>query len=124
MRRRSIQSCACQASDLVRVLALGTVSALTADEESRRTLSATLEVTGSASLAEQTQDAFHQPLSAFRHPLGWNRQLPTEPDVVLRGTLEWHLRAPRFAAGCADLIVVTSGVVCVGAYVVCCTKQA
>jgi lipid A 3-O-deacylase len=86
-------------------------SAISATRRSRRTLTATLGVTGSASLAEQTQAAFHRLVPGFRRPLGWDRQLPTEPDLAVRGTVEWHLPAPRSVGRWADLVPMASGVV-------------
>jgi lipid A 3-O-deacylase len=44
----------------------------------RRSFDLTLGVTGPASLAAQTQDAFHAWIPGFRRPLGWSHQLPTE----------------------------------------------
>jgi hypothetical protein len=58
-------------------------------KSSRLTLQATVGVTGPASLAGQTQRAWHQALNdIFGHtvarlPVGWEKQLPTEPAFHL-----------------------------------------
>lgn len=86
-------------------------SAVSATERSRRIFTTTLGVTGRASLAAQTQAAFHRLVPGFRRPLGWDRQLPTEPDAALRATAEWYVRAPSAMGSWADLVSTTSGVV-------------
>jgi hypothetical protein len=78
-------------------------SAVEGTPRSRRTISATIGVTGPASLAAQTQEAFHHLIPAFRHPRGWDYQLPTEAAVALSAEAAWHLRAPGWAAQWADL---------------------
>jgi hypothetical protein len=55
-----------------------------ATPRSRRSLELTLGVTGPASLAAQTQEAFHHWVPGFRRPLGWSNQLPTEVAGALR----------------------------------------
>jgi lipid A 3-O-deacylase len=54
----------------------------------RQTIDAVIGVTGPASLAEQTQEAFHKLIPGFRRPLGWKSQLPTEPDFGVGITRE------------------------------------
>jgi hypothetical protein len=86
-------------------------SAISATERSRRVFTTTLGVTGRASLAAQTQAAFHRLVPGFRRPLGWDRQLPTEPDAAFRGTAEWYIRGPGTMRRCTDVVATTSGVV-------------
>lgn len=55
-------------------------------EGPRTLLSGTLTagVTGPPSLAASTQNAFHHLVGGFRHPVGWDQQLPTEVAGSLR----------------------------------------
>lgn len=69
----------------------GTASAASTD--ARRTLTATVGVTGPPSLAQQTQDSFHSLVPGFRHPLGWDQQLPTELAFAFKAEAERYLSA-------------------------------
>lgn len=75
--------------------AKGSASAASAEE--RRTLTATLGVTGPPSLAEQAQDWLHHMVRGFRTPLGWGGQLPAEPDVALQGEVDRHVSTPAIS---------------------------
>ena len=79
----------------------GSADAATANE--RRTLSATIGVTGPPSLAAEAQEEFHHMVRGFRTPLGWSGQLPAEPDFALQGEVDRHL-APESASHWVDLI--------------------
>jgi hypothetical protein len=69
----------------------GSASAASAD--TRRTFTATVGLTGPASLAAQTQDAFHNLIPGFRHPVGWDQQLPTELAFALQVETDRYLSA-------------------------------
>jgi hypothetical protein len=79
-------------------------STAAATVHTRRTIGITLGVTGRASLAEQTQAAFHRLIPRFRRPLGWSHQLPTEPDVAIDAESAWYVSAPGRAARWADVV--------------------
>jgi hypothetical protein len=86
-------------------------SAISATQRSRRIFTTTLGVTGRASLAAQTQSAFHRLVPKFRRPLGWERQLPAEPDAAFKASAEWFVSAPGTAHRWADVVSSASGVV-------------
>jgi lipid A 3-O-deacylase len=77
------------------------------DLQTRRAIAATLGVTGPASLAAQTQEAFHHLVPGFRRPLGWGFQLPGEPAVALDADETWRFVAPGRAARWADVQPMT-----------------
>lgn len=76
-------------------------STVAATPSRRVTVDATVGVTGTASLAEQAQIAFHQRFQ-FRRPLGWAEQIPTEPDFALSAEDEWYVTAPAVGHNWAD----------------------
>lgn len=61
---------------------------ISATDDMRQTVDAVIGVTGPASLAAQTQEAFHKLFPGFRRPLGWRSQLPAEPDFGVGITRE------------------------------------
>lgn len=71
---------------------------------SRRSVELTLGVTGPASLAVQTQEAFHHWVPGFRRPLGWSNRLPTERAGALRLERARYLAATGEARRWADLV--------------------
>jgi lipid A 3-O-deacylase len=85
--------------------------AVAATERSRRIVSVTVGVTGSPSLAAQTQEMFHRLVPGFRRPTGWERQLPTEVDGALRVEEAWRLHSAAPVAHEADLIPWASATV-------------
>lgn len=82
--------------------------AVVATDRMRRALGATLGVTGRASFAEQTQEAFHRLIPGFRRPLGWGNQLPTEPAAALLAEETWYLSALPQADGWLDVMPWTN----------------
>lgn len=70
----------------------------------RRTVDLTLGVTGPASLAAQTQEAFHSWIPRFRRPLGWSNQLPTELAGALRAEEAAYFAARSPARRWIDLV--------------------
>ena len=79
-------------------------STVAATHRTRRAVGITLGVTGPASLAEQTQAAFHHLIRRFHQPLGWAGQLPTEPGFAIDAEEAWHVGAPGRAARWLDII--------------------
>jgi lipid A 3-O-deacylase len=82
-----------------------------ATDHSRRVLSVTLGLTGPPSLAEQTQKAFHRLVPGFRHPTGWERQLPTEIDGAMNVQQTWHVSPSLSASRMIDLLPWAGGAV-------------
>jgi lipid A 3-O-deacylase len=78
-----------------------------ATEGRRLMVDGILGVTGPASLAGQTQIAFHKLIPDFRRPLGWALQIPTEPDFALRAEDAWYVAAPGAAHNWADVVPET-----------------
>ena len=70
----------------------------------RRSLDLKLGVTGPASLAAQTQEAFHDWIHGFRRPLGWSNQLPTELAGALRTEEADYLAAGSRAQPWVDFV--------------------
>lgn len=79
-------------------------STATATTRMRRSIGITLGVTGSASLAAQTQTAFHRLIGKFHPLLGWSQQLPTEADFAIDAEQAWYLAPPGRAARYVDIV--------------------
>jgi hypothetical protein len=69
--------------------------AIGADATTERRVGITLGVTGPASLAAQAQKEFHKIVRAFRRPLGWDQQLPTELAFAARAGQSWYVLPVR-----------------------------
>ena len=78
-------------------------TAKTVTPRRRRSFDVTVGVTGPASLAEQTQDAFHAWIPGFRRPLGWSHQLPTELAGALSTEEAFYVAAGSRALQWVDL---------------------
>lgn len=69
-----------------------------------RSLDLTVGVTGPLSLAGATQRALHSRVPAFRQPLGWPHQLPTELAFAARARQSWRVAPSGPAGRVVDLI--------------------
>src|SRR5471030_3091392 len=70
----------------------------------RRDLALTVGVTGPASLAEFAQKRVHGVNASARKPLGWEYQLPTEPDMAMQFTQGWYLAPHDAGARWTDFV--------------------
>jgi lipid A 3-O-deacylase len=73
-----------------------------------RSLGITAGVTGPLSLGESAQNSFHRLFPAFRRPLGWANQLPTEVAFAIRGAQSWRIVPSGSAGHVVDLVPTMS----------------
>jgi lipid A 3-O-deacylase len=80
----------------------GRVAIRSADGTRARSIGLTAGFTGTLSLGEQVQGAYHHAFG-FRRPLGWKDQLSTEAAFALKADQFWRL-APDRLAGFVDVV--------------------